>query len=253
MTGPEERSPSPSPEPEPERGPVDSGAGAARTPASQPTGPPGERSFAPAAVEPAAPPVAAAHEPDVPPTAPAPAVGSTPPPAGYSVPPRPRPLPPPRPVTTSTAPLTGLPPRGPARPTAGAGAPQQSARAAPRGRRARLTLRRIDPWSVFRYSVVASIFLGLALLVCVAVLYSVLSKLGVLASLNTLIGDVTSEPGQAATPSNALNGGRIMSIAAVVAVIDVVLLTALATMGAFLYNLCAALTGGIEVTFGDRE
>jgi hypothetical protein len=44
-----------------------------------------------------------------------------------------------------------------------------------------------------------------------------------------------------------------MSATAVVAAIDVVLLTALATLGAFLYNLCAALTGGIEVTLGDRE
>jgi hypothetical protein len=44
-----------------------------------------------------------------------------------------------------------------------------------------------------------------------------------------------------------------MSIAAVVAALDVVLLTALSTLGAFLYNLCASLTGGIEVVFGDRE
>jgi hypothetical protein len=122
-----------------------------------------------------------------------------------------------------------------------------------RGRRARLTLRRIDPWSVFLYSVVASIFLGLALLVCVAVLYAVLAKLGVLDSLNSLIGDVTSEPGEEAVPSNLFTAGKVMSATAVVAAIDVVLLTALATLGAFLYNLCAALTGGIEVTLGDRE
>ncbi|MCA1712509.1 MAG: DUF3566 domain-containing protein [Actinobacteria bacterium] len=122
-----------------------------------------------------------------------------------------------------------------------------------RGRRARLTLRRIDPWSVFLYSVVASIFLGLALLVCVGVLYSLLSKLGVLESVNTLIGDVTTDPSDTAAPPNVLSGGRVMSIAAVVAAADVVLLTALATLGAFLYNLCASLTGGIELTLGDRE
>jgi hypothetical protein len=122
-----------------------------------------------------------------------------------------------------------------------------------RGRRARLTLRRIDPWSVFLYTVVASIFLGLALLVCVAVLYAMLSKLGVLESVNKLIGDVTADPGETATASNLLSGGNIMSVAAVVAAVDVVLLTALATLGAFLYNLTAALTGGIEVTLGDRE
>ena len=34
---------------------------------------------------------------------------------------------------------------------------------------------------------------------------------------------------------------------------DIVLLTVLATLGAFLYNLCAALTGGIEVTLTERD
>ncbi|MCU1672605.1 MAG: uncharacterized protein JWN77_718, partial [Frankiales bacterium] len=128
-----------------------------------------------------------------------------------------------------------------------------AARPSGRGRRARLTLRRIDPWSVFLYSVVASIFLGLALLVAVAVLYALLSKLGVLESLNSLIGDVTSDPGDTSAPGNVVSGGRVLSVAAVVAAANVVLLTALATLGAFLYNLCASLTGGIEVTLGDRE
>ena len=38
-----------------------------------------------------------------------------------------------------------------------------------------------------------------------------------------------------------------------VAVIDVVLLTAIATLGAFLYNMAAALLGGIEVTLAEDE
>jgi hypothetical protein len=106
---------------------------------------------------------------------------------------------------------------------------------------------------VFLYSVVASIFLGLALMVAAAVLFAVLSNLGVVDSLNELLGDVTSEPGETAEPSQFFSAGRILSITAVIAAVDVVLLTALATLGAFLYNLCSSLTGGIEVTFGDRE
>ena len=38
-----------------------------------------------------------------------------------------------------------------------------------------------------------------------------------------------------------------------VAVIDVVLLTAIATLAAFLYNMAAALLGGIEVTLAEDE
>ena len=38
-----------------------------------------------------------------------------------------------------------------------------------------------------------------------------------------------------------------------VAAIDVVLLTAIATLGAFLYNMSAALLGGLEVTLAEDE
>ena len=93
----------------------------------------------------------------------------------------------------------------------------------------------------------------MTLIVAVAVLFAILSNLGVTESLNTLIGDVTSEPGQPATPSTFFSSGNILGFAAVIAAVDVVLLTAFATLSAFLYNLCAALTGGIEVTLGDRE
>ena len=167
--------------------------------------------------------------------------------AGSGGPARPAPLPPPRP------PSAPAPARAPARPAAGGGGSGAPARPVTRGRRARLTLRRIDPWSVFLYSVVASIFLGLALLVAVAVLYGVLSGLGVLDSINTLVGDVTNDPSDPTATTSIFSFGRVMSIAAVVAALDIVLLTALSTLGAFLYNLCASLTGGIEVTFGDRE
>ena len=192
--------------------------------------------------------------------------------ATSGVPARPNPLPPPRPDGSVSSPLGGLSSRlgqagsaagstGPAA-TAGTGprtsagatrTPPSSRPVSGRNRRARLTLKRIDPWSVFLYSVVASIFVGIALLVAVFVLFQVLTKLGVISSLNTLLGDVTSQPGQAATPSTFFSAGNVLSVAAVVAAIDVVLLTAMSTLGAFLYNVCAALTGGIEVTLGDRD
>jgi hypothetical protein len=114
-------------------------------------------------------------------------------------------------------------------------------------------LKRVDPWSVFLFSVVASIFLGIALFVAVGLVYAVLAKLGVLNSLNTLIGDVTADPGATARPSKFFSAGKVMTFAGLVAALDVVLITAMATLGAFLYNLCATLTGGIEVTLSDRE
>jgi hypothetical protein len=46
---------------------------------------------------------------------------------------------------------------------------------------------------------------------------------------------------------------RVLSFTMLVAVLDVVLLTAIATLGAFLYNLAASLLGGLEVTLAEDE
>ena len=55
----------------------------------------------------------------------------------------------------------------------------QPARAARRTRKARLRLTRVDPWSVMKMSVLLSVALGIAMVVMVAVLWSILSGMGV--------------------------------------------------------------------------
>jgi hypothetical protein len=124
-----------------------------------------------------------------------------------------------------------------------------------RARRAKLAVRRLDPWSVFLFSLLASIFLGIVLIVAVAVLYNVLERLGVLTSINDVFAEVTGgDNGDAALPASELiTSSRVLGGAAVLAAVDVVLLTALATLGALLYNVCASLTGGIEITLGERD
>lgn len=119
------------------------------------------------------------------------------------------------------------------------------------GRRARLALKRIDPWSVFRFTLVASILLGVIFVVAVAALDLVLSSAGVLRSINTLVSDIAQD--SATGRSDVITTGRLLGAAALLSGVDVVLLTALATLGAFLYNLCASFTGGVEVTLGERE
>lgn len=129
-------------------------------------------------------------------------------------------------------------------------APATENRPPAKARRARLALQRIDPWSVFLYSLVSSIFLGIALVVAVFVLYTVLDRLGVLATVNELYVELTGDDA-AATP--LLTSGRFVGAALVLAAVNVVLLTLLATLSALLYNLCASFTGGIEVTLGERD
>ena len=146
-------------------------------------------------------------------------------------------------------PAAGRPASPGSRP-ASAGTRPSTRPVAGRSRRARLTLRRIDPWSVFLFSLVASVFIGIALVVAVAVMYAVLGSLGVTESLNELYVEVT---GGDITTDALLTSGRIVGGAAVLAAVNVVFLTLLATLSALLYNLCSSFTGGIELTFGERD
>lgn len=115
-----------------------------------------------------------------------------------------------------------------------------------RGRRARLSLRRVDPWSVFVTSLLLSLFLAVVTVVASFVLYVVLDALGVPASVNKAVTDV-----QGSGP--LLTQGRFLGFGALVAAVDVVLVTALASIGAMLYNICAGFTGGVEMTLVERD
>lgn len=127
--------------------------------------------------------------------------------------------------------------------------PRAEPRAAGTRRRARLSIRRLDPWSVFVMSLLLNIFLGIVLLVAVGVLYALLDSLGVLGSVN----DFAQELDLVGQGEQVLALSKVLAITAVIAAVDVVLLTVLATLGAFLYNVCASFTGGLEVTLSERE
>lgn len=132
-------------------------------------------------------------------------------------------------------------PPAPARPGAGG-----TSRPAGRGRRAQLSLRRIDPRSAFVLSLLLSLFLALVTIVAAFVLYSALGSLGVPASINTAIAEVRGG-------GPVLTSSRFVGGAALLAAVNVVLITVLSTLGALLYNVCASFTGGIAVTLTERE
>ncbi|ANS79260.1 hypothetical protein SGUI_1864 [Serinicoccus hydrothermalis] len=121
-------------------------------------------------------------------------------------------------------------------------------------RRVRLTAQRIDPWSVLKISFLVSVALGISGVVMVAVLWTVLSGMNVFSTINDFLTQITS--GEAGGPTidltDYLGFSRVLSLAAVLGVLNVFLLTALATLSAFLYNICAALVGGAQVTLSDE-
>jgi hypothetical protein len=126
--------------------------------------------------------------------------------------------------------------------------------AAPRTRKARLRVSKADPWSVMKVSFLLSIALGICTIVAAAVLWMVLDAIGVFSTVGGTIKEATG---------SGTNGGfdlvsflslsKVVTFTAVIAVIDVVLATALATLGAFIYNMSAGFVGGIELTLAEDE
>jgi hypothetical protein len=127
---------------------------------------------------------------------------------------------------------------------------QQRRPGAPRPpRRARLRLTRIDPWSVMKTSFLLAIALGVVTVVSVFIVWSVLGAAGVWDSINQTVQDIVGgEDASSFDVTDYVGMSRVMGFTMIVAVIDVVLMTAVATLGAFLYNMAAALLGGIDVT-----
>ncbi len=122
-----------------------------------------------------------------------------------------------------------------------------------RTRKARLRLSRLDPWSVMKTSFLFSIAAGIMLVVAVYGIWLVLSTSGLFGSLNDIIGILTSTPGDT-TPfrvEDYVNTQRVMGVAALIACVDVLIFTALATLGSFLYNLAATMLGGLEITLAE--
>jgi hypothetical protein len=123
-----------------------------------------------------------------------------------------------------------------------------------RTRKARLRLTHIDPWSVMKTAFLLSIALGIVTVIAVAVVWSVLGAAGVWDSINNTVQEVLGgETAQSFNVEDYVGTSRVMGFTMIVAVVDVVLITAIATLGAFLYTLAAALRGGLEVTLAEDE
>jgi len=117
-------------------------------------------------------------------------------------------------------------------------------------RRVRLAVARIDPWSVMKLSFLLSVAVGIMIVVAAAVVWYTLDGLAVFTKVNSTILEITGDPDFFNVLEYAAFN-RVVSLATMIAVVDVVLLTALATIGAFLYNIVAALVGGVTVTLTD--
>jgi hypothetical protein len=158
-------------------------------------------------------------------------------------------------------PVTLGPPRsGQAKggPGAGTGAKgqkaQQKAQSKRSARQAHLTISRVEPWSVMKFSFVVSLVAFVILFVAVSVLYGVLSGLGVFDSIQHLVNSVTSSQNSTGVNAKAwFSASRILGYTALLGSLNIVLITAMSTIGSVVYNLTSRLVGGVEVTLRETE
>ncbi|WZH51590.1 MAG: DUF3566 domain-containing protein [Nocardioides alkalitolerans] len=128
-----------------------------------------------------------------------------------------------------------------------------AARQKRRVRRARLRLTHIDPWSVMKTAFLLSIAFAIVTVVSVFIVWTVLDAAGVWDSINSTIADVVGSDADSFDIEGYVGMSRVMGLTLLIAAVDVVLITAMATLGAFLYNLAAALLGGIDVTLAEER
>ncbi len=117
-----------------------------------------------------------------------------------------------------------------------------------------LTLARVEPWSVMKFSFVASVVAFIILFVAVAVLYMILSALGVFDSLQHTVSSITGAQGTTGTDiSHYYSASVVLGYTAMLGALNIVLITAMSTVGSVIYNLIAKTIGGIEVTLRETD
>ena len=121
------------------------------------------------------------------------------------------------------------------------------------GRQASLKLVRVDPWSVTKVVFALTVALMIVAVVAVTILWIVLSFAGVWDQINSSVTTVLSDDSSSFDITQYLGFTRIVGLTLVIAAINVVITTAVATIGAYLYNLAAQLLGGVDVTLAEED
>ena len=117
-------------------------------------------------------------------------------------------------------------------------------------RRVRLSVSRVDPWSIMKLAFLLSVAIGFITVVATMVVWYVLNDMGTFAKIQGFLSETIGP--QAVNLMQFIEFDRVVSLSVLIAIVNVVLLTALATIMAILYNITAALVGGVHLTLTDE-
>jgi hypothetical protein len=105
-----------------------------------------------------------------------------------------------------------------------------------------------------KFSFLMSLVAWVVLFVAVALLYYALSGLGVFAALQRTLESVTSSQQSAGfNLATWTSASRVLGYTMLLGAVNIILITALSTIGAVIYNLVTHLGGGVEVTLKETD
>jgi transmembrane protein DUF3566 len=124
-----------------------------------------------------------------------------------------------------------------------------------RGKRTRVEVRKVGPWSVLKFSLLFYFCLMLIIWVALVIIYLVLSAAGAIDALARILGEIfangpTSTRGATPIP---IDGVKVFTYLFLAGCVFTVIWSLVNVFVAFIYNLISDVVGGIEVTLGDPQ
>lgn len=117
-------------------------------------------------------------------------------------------------------------------------------------RRINMTISKVDPFSAMKLGFLVSVAIGVMIIVAMNLIWLALNGMGVFGQIQEFLE--TLNQADLLRLGEYLQFGRWLAFSFIVAIIDIVLLTALTAVSALVYNLIASLVGGLRITVTDE-
>ena len=117
-------------------------------------------------------------------------------------------------------------------------------------RRVDIAIARVDAWTVMKVSFLLSVAFGIAMVIATAVLWFMVDGMHVFSTIEDFMKTIGGE--KFIPFLDYLRLPKVLSYATIAGVANVVLLTAISTLGSMLYNVIASLVGGVKISLMDE-